>query len=697
MPLIPIYERKERIQPQPGLTLDANAVARQQVGPFQQLAAGLEDATDRMFRRDDEDAQIDAAKRWSGFQLQWLNEFETRKQNAEPGAPGFVDTFRKDYDSALNEFRGTFKTNLKAQQFVEQNSASFTTSLGHSVATFASQAEVAKRKTDFQETTDNYAKMVRSDPTKADMAVQELDNTLRNMGIPPVQQEALRKWYRAEIGQHAVLARVENNPWQAVKDLKAGTFDNLVTADAKDKLIRSGIAEQRHRTAEARQAEALNLAKAQGLAQNYIAQLQVNKDAPPPPDLSYDKLVANLGQKAADNLSVQLDQARIVGEDTALLKTMLPEARKQYLQELTNAVGAKPDGAALAMNRLQHATAAVQNIEKEFADDPAQYGIKNNPTVAANAQQFFNAWGSADTTPERKQELWNQYKASQEGYQRSQGLTSPALMSKPLAEKLASTIDQAKDPGEAANNLKALHAIMGNDAPMVLSQISKHIPPTMIFAADMENRPGSELVNAIRMHKEVDKTLTPDQKKAVGEKVISQTEDVRGVLTQYTNGPALMAGLNDAVSSYAKYLVFKEGISEDAAAEKAFKHVWSDNFNVHKTFYVPKKEDTGALDVGADRIVKALDPSQLRRSTDYPYVANNSELENQQALASSLKSKYSIVTTEDRKGVYVLYGSGQHVMLKQEGKPSGVPLVLTWQQLRTAEPAKIPGTWEFPE
>ena len=240
---IPIYEQQTQASGPSLPRVPAPQVGAYPIGgAMANIGKGLDSIGDAMAQeqarqnrvlkqQEEEDARAYAGRALSDAHVQWGESLQQRQEQAAPGAPGFTPGVLKDYDEWSAKALEQAPTDA-AKKYLGQHLVSYRTQLAQHALAFESQARVGWRVDEFSKSVDNWAVTVAKDPSKYDLAVSALSETLPAVG--PIQQEKLREYMRKSLAQGVVTGQIQSNPEAAYTLLSLSTLP-AEASEARDK------------------------------------------------------------------------------------------------------------------------------------------------------------------------------------------------------------------------------------------------------------------------------------------------------------------------------------------------------------------------------------------------------------------------------------------------------------------------------
>lgn len=191
----------------------------------------------------EDDDQSNVRSLMSGARLTLTEDMIRRQEEAAPGAEGFTDGFKADFDSFFEKSRESVQTESGRQLF-DQRKAELRASFTIKALTFEASSRAEKRKSDVAESINAGQNTLLSDPDQlTDILAETVDN-VNSLRVSADDKKSLIDGARQDLGKSAAQGLIRVNPELAEAQLKGGIFDEFLDADAKTVLIgqaRTGI------------------------------------------------------------------------------------------------------------------------------------------------------------------------------------------------------------------------------------------------------------------------------------------------------------------------------------------------------------------------------------------------------------------------------------------------------------------------
>lgn len=240
---IPIYEQQQSVGGfGPSVRADAPRIDSSVEEAMSGIGKGMDYLSDSaamyqhqqeklLKQQQEEDGKAYAGKALSDAHVQWQENIMQRQLQAKPGAPNFTPEVIKDFDDWSKTALEQAPTDA-AKKYLGQHLISYRTQLAQHAMTFESQARIGWRTDEFTKAVDNWAVAVAKDPSKYDLALSALNETMPAVG--PLQQEKLRDYMRKSLVQGSVTGMIQSDPESAYNLLTTSTLPQDA-AQARDK------------------------------------------------------------------------------------------------------------------------------------------------------------------------------------------------------------------------------------------------------------------------------------------------------------------------------------------------------------------------------------------------------------------------------------------------------------------------------
>lgn len=230
------------------------------------------------------------------------------------------------------------------------------------------------------------------------------------------------------------------------------------------------------------------------------------------------------------------------------------------------------------------ASAANEQIDRQVKEDPAGYGIRSNPLIA-------NAWTQWSTVAQKpdasvaglKSQALDSYVAQVEGFQRAQGVESPALLPKEQADAIKGQwYGQEDGPMKAAQTMTQLAQTYGKHYPKILKQLAKDLPSEALWVGNLADDPGTEGVRQ-QLAAASKVFAKPDQipqrvalEKEIDAKFATFTTSMTS--TDPAGGAETWSQLRDGAVKLAALKMAQSGAKPKAAAKQAYDELVASQF-----------------------------------------------------------------------------------------------------------------------
>jgi len=216
MPRIPIYEERQAVSQQMRVgqlsvpSTGAAAIGRgvQELGQAVSTAAGV------MIRVEEENAKVWADNESSKASLQWTEDFMARQQNAKPGAEGFFDSVRDDFDKWADQKMKESGQSPIAQRMLASNLRTLRQNLlGRSLEFQAAQGR-ANRIATLDNSVLQSAQVIALDPSEMTLGREmgQREAAIDAAALTPSEREERKAKMRTLFGRAGAEAMARENP-----------------------------------------------------------------------------------------------------------------------------------------------------------------------------------------------------------------------------------------------------------------------------------------------------------------------------------------------------------------------------------------------------------------------------------------------------------------------------------------------------
>lgn len=374
------------------------------------------------------------------------------------------------------------------------------------------------------------------------------------------------------------------------------------------------------------------------------------------------------------------DMVRL-GEGIRSLQTASPLERRAMIQSAAPEPGAgydhkqKLQGALIKANEI---------IEKQLADDPADYVLRTSPAVKSAALALQNADGDPIATLA--------YVNAMNAEQTRLGVTSPDSPGKTIQQPKLLTAsqanavigqfyDQSKGGAKAADLIAGLEQQWGPAWPQVYGQLAtdNKLPPAALVIPIMSDAGAKSRMAAASVVKDEDfkKSMAPSDPKDIRESLLSQFGDARTTFAaQGVDGVSTLGKLTDQAEKLAYYYRV-QGKSTSEAAKQAFNEVIGWKYDFIDSFRVPKTEQPKYVSEGASYLLKSIKGEDLMPINE-PGVPQDRL---QELTRDAVSNNGTWVTNGDESGMRLMI-QGKNGQMVQVQRVDGSPMNFSWKELR---------------
>lgn len=343
------------------------------------------------------------------------------------------------------------------------------------------------------------------------------------------------------------------------------------------------------------------------------------------------------------------------------------------------------------------AVAANERIDRQVAEDPVGTAVKFSPGVGQAKEDFETILNTPGASPMMIAAKRDEFVAAATSWQRSQGVTFPAILSAEEVTNIKSVWEGQQDgAAKAADVMVGLSQVYGKHFPLALKQLSKDLPSEALWVGILADDPASEgvrqqLATASKVFKDPGAIA---QKSSIASAIDRKFSDYAASL--YSTDPTGMGvqtwnHLKDGAVKLAALKAQSRGIDPESAAAEAFRElVGSKSVFISSGRIVSSFRDTdGSLQtINGTAVVriprdwpgkmKGQDPEDLLTgakawlSKELPNMSLRGG--NQSALKADIKNYGAFVTSPDDDGL-VLTLNGRHVKTAD-----GKSVLITWRR-----------------
>lgn len=369
-----------------------------------------------------------------------------------------------------------------------------------------------------------------------------------------------------------------------------------------------------------------------------------------------------------------------LGADLQTVNRMGPEEITRLSESYTPTTG---PGAKMADARRDVLQRAIATSIKQRADDPAGFAVKTASNVRDAAAALTQ---SQNQSMEQQRAAADRYALVTTAEQKRLGILSPRLLTDQQAAAIGSQFKQQADGGnDAAQLMKTMSSVWGNNWPRVFGEIYKDLPPVAqvlgALGPQVDAATSALIIQTAGMKPEELKAgLVPTDVTDVGVKTQTAFADFKKTMSWQSGGLSQFSTLYNAAEKLA-YVYVGQGMSTGDAAAKAFNNTIGRNYTIVANMRIPKSLDKDQVLAGADRMFRDLPNMQFALPSGVP--AGMAPKDAQAQYADGLKSAGIWVTAGDESGL-VLYDNLARTPVRTK---DGKDVKYTWAQLMKTTPA----------
>lgn len=216
MPRIPIYEDRQAVSQQMRVSqLNVPSSGAAAIGRgVQDLGQALGNVAGVMIKVEEENAKVWADNESSKASLQWTEDFKTRQENAQPGAEGFFEGVRDDFDKWADSKMKESGQSPIAQRMLASNLRVLRQNLlGRSLEFQAAQGR-ANRISTLSDSVGQSARVIALDPSEATLGREmgQREAAIDAAQLTPKEKDELKGKMRTLFGRAGAEAMARENP-----------------------------------------------------------------------------------------------------------------------------------------------------------------------------------------------------------------------------------------------------------------------------------------------------------------------------------------------------------------------------------------------------------------------------------------------------------------------------------------------------
>lgn len=670
MPSIPVYQQRTNVSgnvwPGPNARSGAGILGQALGQVAQDAETVLQLKKQQQLRAQqeaDQSALIEANSTEMNLRSRWAESMVKRKQEAPPGADGFVPKVLDDYDTEAAETLKGVK-NQKARNYLQERFADIRLSLQNDALQFESGSRSAYKKGQLESSTNSAMTAARLRPQDFDSILMAQQGTMTNVGLTEAERAGALPAMRSSIASAAVEGLIERDPYatlKALRDEKSGGAVGALDYGARDQLISAAQSEigRRETAARARQAEQRDILTDD--VQNAFAARQMGIPATLP---GRDKFMAAYGADGAGRYNAAASQWKAY-DVAGTAASMPPDQAAQYLDSL------KPktqEGAADARDAYTLAVKLYSQQRERLEADPVGTLLQTNQELAAAREQ-------ADDDP-------TNYFRKLLSTQQALGVEKPKLLTDSERTSVAKKLDF--DPARPRARTEALAQIRqtyGDYYVDVMREVAPKLEGQARVMIDMNPEQAVRLDAAMAQKSELNKVVVGTAESDIKAQIDTEFEDLANTLGDNVDGPARLAEFREAAELLAKADVLR-GSNPQEAARKAAAAVVNDQYHYVGTMRIPVAYDPDLITHGAALAQDSLSKDGKFSITPGRY---SDDAQAQTDLRSLIKRQGYWVTNEDGTGLVLRIPArtGQGNVYKSDGSR----VELTWDQLENVDGA----------
>lgn len=323
-----------------------------------------------------QDERLLAAKMRAEDRTVWGQRFIQAKEAAPVGAPDFTTGFLKDYDAYAGE-RLKAAPSPEARREIELGLVNLRGDLTEQSMQFEAGSRLAKRRADVEEIRNLNGALVSRDHTVFAPVLDETENAIRALGLPPAVQAQEIEQTRKSMAEASLLGLATRDPGAAMVAIKSGAWDGYTAPERLVHLYDHANVEDRRRRAEARQIDAEARAEQRSILEPQVRDAHAAYlDGKPYQPIAENRLVNAFGAERGRQIFGELEATRRLGADVKTVAMLPPPLQDALLRRY------EPDGEGYAGEK-QRADLLARAVaqDRKNREDPAAYVIGNSPKL----------------------------------------------------------------------------------------------------------------------------------------------------------------------------------------------------------------------------------------------------------------------------------------------------------------------------
>lgn len=214
--------------------LPRKIIPRMEAGP---VGPALEQLSGALEQKARADSATWAGNQLSDLRIHMMQQLESAKSSAAPGADGFTAGILKQYDQSAQNLIKTAGSNNLALQAVQPGLNTMRAQFADEAIQYEAQEGVKYRFTSAKDSTDKLATIAAQRPGQFEDLVGQAMTQIRGSNLTPDAQLQLSKYAQSTIAKSAVLARAQADPY--------GTMTTLLKPEDADPAIKALTPDER--------------------------------------------------------------------------------------------------------------------------------------------------------------------------------------------------------------------------------------------------------------------------------------------------------------------------------------------------------------------------------------------------------------------------------------------------------------------
>lgn len=651
----------------------------------QQLGQVLGGVGERVAAHAEQKALWNADLNLAENNTKWVEYMVQSQKSAAPGAPGFVENFKSEWDAKAETFLNNTAGSPEIQARVKQSLAkSYKEFLGEAIL-FEAQASSEYGALRLNSILDSNKNIVRSNPDHlAAIEKESLGLVANTPYLNSTTRTELGLEVRKSLHDSALdgyVSKITTNankltPYQvqlAIDNVKnpEGKWSKNTSPDEYSKAL--DTLEKTKKFVENKDVRY----KVDGFNQ---AMDQMEYTGKTNPTYSPDWIANNIADADLRNTMLKrYDVAKAVGQEAAWVKDASEPEIEFRRAEIENSLRNGPSSEFGKQSRVAKAfDQAVTNRKQEYTKDPVQYAL-------AQSEVARDAFTRLDGSPEAASDYAETIKQEQQQLNPF-GITR--ILTKGQSANFAELMRQVNlsdtGPDDAIAIMQQWSNQWGKYWPEVVRDLRNDgaMNATQYVASNMMVRPetvstAKDLLRASKVTLKDIKNLAPSGSLDATKKAVSQSlQNFYDTTISDVDGDATYKDYHEAITQLVLYKSTQSGIDQSSKAIDYAKQIILDDFNFADTYRIPIAVPESSVKGAANELIRNIDQFDIV----LPSLYGISEQEGLDRYLATLRTDSRWVNSSDNAGLSLTDIQGNQVWHRNiNGKV--VPLEYTWNEI----------------